>query len=386
MKICMISSYPPEKEGVGQFTKRLVDNFDNKRFEISVLTFNYRIKYKEKNIFQVLGASPRDIIGTYTTLKSVNPDIIHIQYATPIYRIYSLLLWSLLWVYKKRNKVDLIVTFHEVGRETELLRTPGIKYYSVMSLIADHIIVHTQEAKNILIKKCNVSTKKISRIPLGLFDINLNLKNNKLLKTVNNISIETKKIILFFGYIHLDKGIDNLIEAVHTLYVKHPEEKRKSILLIAGDVRPRKGMFKYFGRLDQKYKTMLIKLVKDYELEENIKFLGYIKENNIVSLLKSSSTIVMPYKKVEQSGVLNLALNFNIPVIASNIGGLKELLEETGLTVESENPRKLSEKLYQVLKNKQDRSLGKVYSRIRAINSLKGVIDNHVAIYKKMYE
>ncbi len=388
MKICFISSYPPEKEGVGRFTKRLADNFKSTGIEISVLTFNYKFIYNGGNIYQVLGASPKNILATYKSLTTVKPDIIHLQYATPIYRMYSPLLWFILWIYKKRNKVKLIVTFHEVGRETELLRAPGIKYYSVMSSIADRIIVHTKEAEQILIKQCNVHANKISRIPLGLYDIALKEKINKRLRIINGTSIANKKIILFFGYIHIDKGIDNLIEAMNILYINHPEEKSKSIVLISGDVRPRKGIFKYFGYLDLKYKNRLIKLVKDYKLKDNVKFLGYIKESTIYPLLNSSSVIVMPYKKVEQSGVLNLALNFNIPVIASNIGGLNEILAETKLTVKSENHRLLQEKIYFILKdkNKNKNNIKIMYAKIRKANSLKVVINNHVAIYNKMYE
>ena len=92
MKICIISFYPPEKEGVGQFTKRLVGNLNIKEYDISVLTFNYKSIYKEKNIFQILGASPKNIIETYASLTSIKPDIIHIQYTTPVYRMYSVLL------------------------------------------------------------------------------------------------------------------------------------------------------------------------------------------------------------------------------------------------------------------------------------------------------
>lgn len=388
MKICFISSYPPEKEGVGQFTKRLVDNFDIKGFEISVLTFNYGIRYKEKNIFQVLGASPKNIIKTYTSLKSINPDIIHVQYATPVYRTYSLLLWLLLWIYKKRNKVNIVVTFHEVARETHILRTPGIKYYSFMSLIADHIIVYTKEARHILIKRCRVDGKKISRIPHGLINIDPDLKSsNKRLESINNVIITNKKIILFFGYIHIDKGIEYLIKALDLLYKKYPIEKSKTLLLISGDVRPRKGLFRIFEIADHLYKRSLIKLIKGFSLEENVKFLGYVKDKDVIPLMRTAKIIVMPYKKVEQSGVLNLALNLNVPVIASNIGGLKELLEKTGLTVESENPRMLAEKLYSTLKNKQTRNLGKVYARIRTDNSLRRVIDDHISIYKiTLYE
>lgn len=386
MKICIISSYPPEKEGVGRFTKRLVDNFDPYELEISVLTFNYKTEYKEKNIYQTLGASPKNIINTYKLLTTIKPDIIHVQYATPVYRIYSPLLWAVLWGYRTTHRVKIIITFHEVSREIELLKTLGIKYYSLMSKVADQIIVHTNEAKKILIKKCNVNVSKIAVIPLGLFISNASLQaEGKASKIINKVNISSKNNILFFGYIHLDKGIEYLIKALDLLYKEYPIEKSKTLLLIAGEVRPRKGVFRLFEIADHFYKKRLIKLTNELSLEKNVKFLSYIKDKDVIPLMRASRVIVMPYKKVEQSGVLNLALNFNIPVIASNIGGLKELLEDTGLTVKSESPQLLAEKLYFVLKNKRISNLGRIYTRIRAINSLEGVIDKHRAIYKKMY-
>ena len=383
MKICFISSYPPEKEGVGLYTKRLVDNFNIKEIDISVLTFNYKITYKEKNIFQVLGASPKNIIKTYTSLTSIKPDIIHIQYATPVYRIYSLILWILLCIYKKRNKTKLVVTFHEVRRETDLLRLPGIKYYSFISLIADHILVHTEEARHILIKRCRVKPQKISRVPHGLFSINSNLLEGKRhLRKINNVNLTNKKIILFFGYIHIDKGIEDLIAALDILYREYPEEKSNSILLIAGDIRPRKGIFKFFGYLDILYKKKLNKLIRNFRLEDNIAFLGYIKDKDVFPLLNSATVIVMPYKKVEQSGVLNLALNSNIPIIATNIGGLQEILGNTGLTVEPKNIERLMQKINIVINSKyDDTELCKKYARIKKLNSLQITIKQHIKLY-----
>jgi glycosyltransferase involved in cell wall biosynthesis len=115
--------------------------------------------------------------------------------------------------------------------------------------------------------------------------------------------------------------------------------------------------------------------------------LGYIKDKDVFPLLSSSTVIVMPYKKVEQSGVLNLALNLNIPIVATNIGGLKEILEETKLTVEPDNPGLIEEKLYLILQNKRPPNLNKIYAKIRMDNSLRRVIDDHISIYKiTLYE
>lgn len=61
----------------------------------------------------------------------------------------------------------------------------------------------------------------------------------------------------------------------------------------------------------------------------------------------------MPYTNVDQSGVLNIALASHKPVIASNIGGLKETLKEAGILVPKKNPYAIAEKIIQLTKNKK---------------------------------
>lgn len=385
MKVCFISSYPPAKEGVGCYTKRLVDCLVGMGCEMSVLTFDYKIKYNDKNIYQVLGGLPKNVIGTYLALKKIKPEVIHVQYATSIYGLYSPLLWAILWKYKKESEVRIIVTFHEVSREVGVLKIFGIRCYSAMSAIADQIVVHTNNAKKMLVEKCLIDNFKIHVFPHGLFSLNKNFPaEEKTLKIIEEVDLSNKKVILFFGYIHIDKGIEYLIEAVDILYKKYPTSKLETLLLIAGDVRPRRGLFKFFEIADRLYKKKLIKLVKKFSLEENIKFLGYIKDREVAVVMQNSSMLVMPYRKVEQSGVLNFALGFNMPIVASNIGGLMELLEETGLTFEPENSEILAEKLHFVLENKKKRELDYIYKKIREKNSLRSVIDKHLIIYEKI--
>jgi glycosyltransferase involved in cell wall biosynthesis len=383
MKICFISSYPPEKEGVGQFTKRLVDNFDDKKCDISILTFKYDTQYKNRQIYKVLGLNPKDLENTYQTLKLINPDIIHLQYATPVFRLLSPLLLAILWIFKKNYNPKVIFTFHEVSRETELLKIFGLVYYYVISSIADQIIVHTSEAKELLIRKCKINSRKINIIPLGLFSSTKDTKNAEIVFNVKNLGLPNKKIVLFFGYIHVDKGIEVLIKAVSQLFTKYPDMKSKVILVIAGDVRPRKGIFRLFELIDHIYKRKLLSLTKELSLENNVVFKGYIKDSEVIPLIKSSSVLVMPYKKVEQSGVLNIALNCNMPITASELGGLKELLGETGLTFESKDSICLEKKITQVLNNDVDtQKLSELYKVIRDNNSLDKVINGHLRLYE----
>ena len=63
--------------------------------------------------------------------------------------------------------------------------------------------------------------------------------------------------------------------------------------------------------------------------------------------------MIMPYTHIDASGVLVKAMEFNIPVIASNLGGFQELInnEETGLLFEPNNHKELSEHILNLLQN-----------------------------------
>lgn len=385
MKICIISSYPPEKDGVGKFTQRLVKSLTLAGLNITVFTFNYKFVYKENNILQLLGCNPKLIYRTYKKLHNINPDIIHVQYATPVFRLYGVMLWILLGIYKKNHNVQVVVTNHEVTREIRLLGWLGVKYYSFISSVADQIIVHTKEASQSLITKCRVNKERVNIVPLGLYNDNFDTVINKSSSKFILRNVNTKTTVLFFGYIHIDKGIEYLIKALNLLYKQYPNYKKITQLKIAGDVRPRKSFFKLFEFVDYLYKTRLIHLTRSLSLQNNIKFLGYIQDQDIIPLIQSAKMLVMPYKRVEQSGVLNLALSLNVPIIASNIGGLEEMLGITKLTVCPKSPKDIMEKMHTLLSNnKFNTALFNKYRDIKKTHSLKLAVKKHLFIYENL--
>ena len=62
---------------------------------------------------------------------------------------------------------------------------------------------------------------------------------------------------------------------------------------------------------------------------------------------------MLPYKRASQSGVIQIAYNFNTPIVTTDVGGLSEYIDNgnTGVLVESKNPIQLSEVLYDNLVN-----------------------------------
>jgi glycosyltransferase involved in cell wall biosynthesis len=119
-----------------------------------------------------------------------------------------------------------------------------------------------------------------------------------------------KKTLLFFGLIRDYKGLDLLIDAMTLLNDSYQ-------LLIAGESY---GSFdKYQKQIDQSLARNRIKIVN-----------RYIGDEEVPLFFSATDCLVLPYKSATQSGVIPVAYHFEIPVVATDVGGLRETVEKAG--------------------------------------------------------
>lgn len=126
---------------------------------------------------------------------------------------------------------------------------------------------------------------------------------------------EDKKYLLFFGFIRAYKGLDLLIQALADL-------KSDVHLIIAGEVY---GSF-------EKYQQ----LIDELGLADRIHlFNHYISDDEVGTYFSASDVCMLPYKGATQSGITAISYHFDLPIIATDVGGLKEKTHhnETGLIV-----------------------------------------------------
>jgi glycosyltransferase involved in cell wall biosynthesis len=300
MKIIYIAPYPPEKDGIGTYTKRTVDAFKSEGVDILVVSTYRKEISKEAGAVRLMSYNPILIWKLILFLIKQKSDVIHLQYNIALYGFYSFVLLFALTLTKVLSDSKLVITLHDVKREHDMLKSLSVIFYKCYLVPFDLVYVHTNEACELLVQKHVVPSSKIKLIHHGL----TSLVQHSSTESIN------KKHILFFGYIHIHKGIDDLIKSVEILLRSGRVDKDKIKLIVAGDVRERKGIFKYFGDKDHEYKQSLTKLVNDLKIVQHVEFIGYQETNNLHSLISNSFCVVLPYTNVEQSGVLNIALNF----------------------------------------------------------------------------
>jgi D-inositol-3-phosphate glycosyltransferase len=177
--------------------------------------------------------------------------------------------------------------------------------------LADHIFVHTDKMKSELIQEFGVREGAVSVIPFG---INNSVPNTGLTASEAKQRLGIKddhRTILFFGAIRPYKGLEYLVDGFLRLAASHPEYR----LIIAGE--PRKESEKYWGEI-------LRKIDGHAGKGQVIKKIGYIPDEETELYFKAADLLALPYTHVFQSGVLFLAYSFGLPVVATNVGSIKE--------------------------------------------------------------
>lgn len=195
----------------------------------------------------------------------------------------------------------------------------------------DHIFVHTDKMKSQLVADFNVYDKKVTVIPFGINDV---LPKSDLTtaeaKSLLNVAGH-HKTLLFFGIISPYKGLDILIAALMLLRRTGNDWR----LIIAGSVK--KGHQEYWADIEN---TVARNNLHDII----IRAIEFIPDENVERYFKAADVAILPYRHIFQSGVLVLAYNFGLPVIAADVGALRESIVEgeTGFACQPENPEDLA--------------------------------------------
>lgn len=138
------------------------------------------------------------------------------------------------------------------------------------------------------------------------------------------LGIAAKRIILFFGYIRRYKGLHVLLEAMGML-------KDTGVKLLAvGECYDD----------EQLYRTQIEKL----QLQDTVTLhTDYVPNDRVGVYFSAADAVVLPYTSATQSGIAQIAYNFNKPVIATRVGGLAEVVIDgkTGIVFPPGDPKEL---------------------------------------------
>jgi D-inositol-3-phosphate glycosyltransferase len=253
-------------------------------------------------------------------------DIVHLQIGVPL--IDQFLLRNL------AHHLPVVLTVHDVQPHCDRFNTRR-SFLKRYFHIPHRRIVHFQDGKKQLVDNWGLCSDRIDVIPHGIMTLQnppeLTDSRKKL-----NLPLD-RRVVLFFGSIRANKGLDILLKALEIVRLRKP----KILLVVAGAV-PRGVSF-------EPYSSM----IKRYDLSQHVRtFIQFIAEEEVDYFFAASELVVLPYLKFEsQSGVLLRAYAHKKPVVVSDVGAMAELVasDSVGLVVEPGGPEPLAEAIINVL-------------------------------------
>ena len=219
----------------------------------------------------------------------------------------------------------LILTVHNViphDRDTPEMR----RHLESAYRIPHSLIVHTKRAQQRLMDEFGVDPDRILVMEHGLDEIVIPNEAD-IAATRAALGYEPdQKVVLFLGWVRRYKGVDLLLEAARYL----SDDIR---VLIAGNC------------IDSEYRQEIVQTIEGGSLGTRVTWeFGYLSEKRVSELLGAADVLVMPYRQIDQSGVLFAALRHGIPVVAFDVGSLRDYLPEgTGVVVPSGDTKALAD-------------------------------------------
>jgi len=194
--------------------------------------------------------------------------------------------------------------------------------YKLVAFGSDTIIVHSEDQLLLVQKLYGVSSNKVVYVPLGARKTSLRWSTKKV--------PEDPGTLLFFGRADPHKGLEYLVRAqpIITRYLPHAR-----IVIVAR------------GKELDRCKS-LIEDGNRFEIHD-----GFVPGNVMATFFQRASLVVLPYLSAASSGVLLTAYVFGKPVVATNISGLSEYVEDgvTGLLVSPTDVEQLAEAIVRLL-------------------------------------
>ena len=237
---------------------------------------------------------PFDMLRLARRLRARPPDVVHFQWL-PVPELDRALVRSF--------PRPLVVTAHDLlPREASDRRRHAARR---LLTAFDAVIVHSERGRDTLVA-LGLPASRLAVVPHGAFDYLTRLGGSDALDPSVG-DLDGRKVVLSFGLVRPYKGVDLLIEA----FASAP---REAVLLVVG---------RALTPLEP-----LRRRAHELGVAERVRFVTrFVPDAELPAYFRRADLVVLPYRDIDQSGVLFTALAFSRPALVSAVGGLVEVAE-----------------------------------------------------------
>ncbi len=220
---------------------------------------------------------PPSVARLLRRVERLHPDVVHVQWL-PRPEV------DLRWLRRIADDRPIMLTAHDVLPR----RAKAQRVWPDVLETAERVVVHSHRAVEQLVE-LGLGRERIARIAHPVFE-------------KEELPPPSGRTLLFFGLIRDYKGLDVLLRALPEI----PDAR----LVVAGDP------------LDP---------VEQVDLDGRVEWrLGFRPEAEVRGLMAEAAAVVLPYRRLDSSGVLATAIGYRRPVVVTDVGSLGEIVREFG--------------------------------------------------------
>ncbi len=345
-RVAFIGNHLPRKCGIATFTSDLAEAFAEQFPQVKTLALAMNdteegYAYPPQVRYEIQQDDRFDYERAANFLNQHAVDIINLQHE---YGIYGGLAGSHILTLLRNVTAPVVTTLHTI------LEKPLPEQYRVLKEVirlSDRLVVMSQRSLRLLQNVYDAPLEKIDLIPHGIHDVPF--MDSGFHK--DKFQAEGKFVLLTFGLLSPNKGIEYLLDALPEVVKQYPN----LLYLVLGATHPHVVLHD-----GEEYREYLQGKVKELGLEKNVVFKDqFVDLKDLKEFIGAADIYVTPYLDREQivSGTLAYTVGAGKAVISTPYRYAEELLAEgRGLIVPFRDSKAIAEKILYLLDHEAERN------------------------------
>lgn len=343
--IGFIGNYLPRQCGIATFTTDLCETFaatyrDTTCFALAVNDAENDYAYPPRVRFKL----SEQVVSSYSQaadfLNLNDVDLVCVQHE---YGIFGGPAGSHILALLRELRMPIITTLHTILREPDLNQRTVLEQVARLS---DRLIVMSEHGSALLQELYRVPAEKIDFIPHGVPDVPF--ADSSFYK--DQFSVEGAFVMLTFGLLSANKGIETVIEALPIILSRHPNVR----YIVLGATHPRVKQ-----REGETYRLTLQKLARAKGVDRHVIFYNrFVSMEELIKLIGAADLYVTSYLSPTQgvSGTLAYTVGAGKAVVSTPYAYAQELLADgRGALVPFRDPPALAERVIELIENEAER-------------------------------
>lgn len=338
-RVAVLGNHLPRQCGIATFTTDLSDaltaEFPNLDcFVVAMNDAGKRYAYPARVRVEV---AESDIASYQRAADFLNVNMVDVVCVQHEYGIFGGKAGSHVLALLRKLRMPVVTTLHTILGEPDPMQRRAM---DELTQLSERLVVMSMHGAALLRDIHGVAERKIDIIPHGIPSVPSGGRSKK------QLGIEGKSVILTFGLLSPDKGIEHVIDALPTIVGRYPE----TIYMVLGATHPHVK-----ERHGETYRLMLKDRARRLGVDSSMVFDNhFVSRDELTEFLSAADIYVTPYLKPEQitSGTLAYAVGAGKAVISTPYLYARELLAEgRGILVPWRNPQAIAREVIDLLGN-----------------------------------